>query len=106
LDRTANETNMFKTIFRDAFVMTFSFSPNYSGAISIIDPCHTYHMCHIWTQNMIDMTSMIAIALPAFLRFYQPIQPQPACRLLLIFAPDLCQLYRQYASACTLGFRE
>ena len=24
------------------------------------NPYHTYHMCHIKTQNMIDMTSMIA----------------------------------------------
>jgi len=68
-----------------------------------IDPCHIYHMCHIGTQNMIDMTSMIAIALSAFLRFEQPIQPQPACRLLLIFAPDLCRLYQQYIFACTVG---
>ena len=63
-------------------------------------------MCHIGTQNMIDMTNMIAIVLSAFLRFEQPIQPQPVCRWLLIFAPDLCQLYQQYASACTLGFHE
>ena len=27
-----------------------------------IDPYHTYHTCHIRTQNMIDMLSMIATA--------------------------------------------
>jgi hypothetical protein len=32
------------------------------GSWSYNDPYHTYHMCHIWTQNMIDMTSMIATA--------------------------------------------
>ena len=26
----------------------------------MLNPYHTYHMCHIKTQNMIDMTSMIA----------------------------------------------
>ena len=41
--------------------MDFGFGPIYFGANSITDPCHTYHMCHIGTQNMIDMTSMIAI---------------------------------------------
>ena len=56
-------------------------------------PCHTYHMCHIWTQNMIDMTSTIAIVLSAFLRFEQPIQPQPACRLRVKFVLDPCQWF-------------
>ena len=26
------------------------------------NPYHTYHMCHMKAQNMIDMTSMIATA--------------------------------------------
>ena len=29
----------------------------------MLNPYHTYHMCHIKAQNMIDMTSMIATAL-------------------------------------------
>jgi hypothetical protein len=31
--------------------------------INRLTPYHTYHMCHIKAQNMIDMTSMIATAL-------------------------------------------
>jgi hypothetical protein len=50
-------------------------------------------MCHIGTQNMIDMTNMIAIVLSAFLRFEQPIQPQPACRLRVKFVLDPCQWF-------------
>ena len=29
----------------------------------MLNPYHTYHMCHIKAQNMIDMTSMIAAEL-------------------------------------------
>ena len=29
----------------------------------MLNPHHTYHMCHIKAQYMIDMTSMIATAL-------------------------------------------
>jgi hypothetical protein len=28
----------------------------------MLNPYHTYHMCHTKAQNMIDMTSMIATA--------------------------------------------
>jgi hypothetical protein len=55
---------------------------------------------------MIDMTRMIAIEPQAFLRSEGLIRPQSACRLLSEFAPDLCQFYQQYASACTFVQRQ
>ena len=36
----------------------------------MLNPYHTYHMCHIKAQNMIDMTSMIATNCPTLVSTY------------------------------------